>query len=67
MTVEGRPLLETRINEMNALAELEKLSSTKVFSDAAYKAGKGIILAPVKIVEKTAKTLRRTRGSRKAL
>ncbi|MFO0417721.1 MAG: hypothetical protein ACK5Y6_10560 [Pseudomonadota bacterium] len=57
MTVEGLPLLETRINEMNALAELEQLSSSKVFSDAAYKAGKGIILAPVKVVEKTAKTL----------
>jgi hypothetical protein len=57
MVVEGRPLLETRIGEMNALAELDKLSSTTVFTDAAYKAGKGIVLAPVKIVEKTAKTI----------
>jgi hypothetical protein len=57
MTVEGRQLLETRVGEMNALAELDKLSSSSVFADAAYKAGKGIITAPVRIVEKTAKTL----------
>jgi hypothetical protein len=57
MLVEGRQLLETRIGEMNALAELDKLSSSSVFADAAYKAGKGLVLAPVKLVEKTAKTL----------
>jgi len=57
MTVEGRQLLEIRIGEMNALAELDKLSSSSVFADAAYKAGKGIVTAPVKIVKKTAKTL----------
>lgn len=57
MIVEGRQLLETRVGEMNALAELDKLSSSSVFADAAYKAGKGIVLAPVKLIEKTAKTL----------
>lgn len=53
--VEGQQLLEIRIAELNALAELDKLSSSSVFADAAYKAGKGILLAPVKVVEKTAK------------
>ncbi len=53
--VEGQQLLEIRIAELNALAELDKLSSSSVFADAAYKAGKGIVLAPVKVVEKTAK------------
>ncbi len=57
MVVEGRQLLETRVGEMNALAELDKLSSSSVFADAAYKAGKGIVLAPIRVVEKTAKTL----------
>jgi hypothetical protein len=57
MVVEGRELLEIRVGEMNALAELDKLSSSAVFADAAYKAGKGIVTAPVRIVEKTAKTL----------
>lgn len=57
MVVEGRQLLEIRVGEMNALAELNKLASSDVFADAAYKAGKGIVMAPVKIVEKTAKTL----------
>jgi len=53
--VEGQQLLEIRIAELNALAELDKLSSSSVFADAVYKAGKGIVLAPVKVVEKTAK------------
>lgn len=57
MIVEGRQLLEIRVGEMNALAELDKLSSSAVFTDAAYKAGKGIITAPVRLVEKAAKTL----------
>lgn len=57
MVVEGRQLLEIRIGEMNALAELDKLASSDVFADAAYKAGKGILLAPVRVIEKTAKTL----------
>ena len=53
--VEGYALLETRVGELVALAELAKLSSSSVFADAAYKAGKGIVLAPVNIVKKTAK------------
>jgi hypothetical protein len=53
--VEGYALLETRVGELVALAELDKLSSSSVFADAAYKAGKGIVLAPVNIVKKTAK------------
>ncbi len=55
--IEGQSLLETRIGEMAALAELDKLSSSSVFADAAYKAGKGIVLAPVNIVKKAAKTV----------
>jgi hypothetical protein len=53
--VEGRLLLDTRIGELSALAELDQLSSSAVFADAAYKAGKGIVLAPVTIVKKTVK------------
>lgn len=53
--VEGQQLLETRVGELVALAELDKLTSTKVFGDSAYKAGKGIVLAPVNLVKKTAK------------
>lgn len=57
MEVEGRQLLEIRIGELNALAELDKLSSTKVFQDAAAKAGTALVMAPVRIIEKTAKTV----------
>jgi len=57
MTVEGRELLEIRVGEMSALAELDKLACTDVFADAAYKSGKGIVMAPVKLVEKTAKVV----------
>ncbi len=53
--VEGQQLLETRVGELVALAELDKLTSTSVFGDAAYKAGKGLVLAPVNVVKKTAK------------
>lgn len=56
-SVEGNTLLETRIAELIALAELDKLSSSSVFLDASYKAGKGILLAPVNVVKKTAETL----------
>ena len=51
--VQGSPLLEVRVGELVALAELEKLTSSRVFADAAYTAGKGIVLAPVRVVEKT--------------
>lgn len=53
--VEGQQLLETRVGELVALAELDKLTSTKVFGDSAYKAGKGLVLAPVNLVKKTAR------------
>lgn len=57
MEVEGQLLLETRVGELNALAELDRLSSSKVVKDAALKAGKGIVLAPVNITEKTLRTV----------
>lgn len=52
--VQGSQLLEVRVAELNALAELEKLTSSRVFADAAYAAGKGIVLAPVNVLKKTA-------------
>jgi len=55
--LEGLALLEVRISEMTALAELDKISSSKVFQDAALKAGKGIVMAPVNLVKKTAQTV----------
>lgn len=57
MTVEGLQLLEIRVGEMTALAELDKLSSTTVFQEAAYKSGKNLVLAPVNLVKKTAQTV----------
>jgi hypothetical protein len=55
--VEGRQLLEIRIGEMNALAELDKLSSSKVFQDAVLDSGEAMVMAPVKAVKKAANTL----------
>lgn len=55
--VEGQQLLEIRIGELNALNELDKLSTTKVVGDAAYEGGKGIVLAPVNAVKKVANTV----------
>jgi hypothetical protein len=52
-TADGRQLLEIRIGELAALAELDKLSSSKVFKDAALEAGEATLMAPVKLVEKT--------------
>jgi len=57
MAVEGLQLLEIRIGEMIALAELDKLSSTTVFQEAAYKSGKNLVLAPVNLVKRTARTV----------
>jgi hypothetical protein len=51
--VEGRQLLEIRLGELAALAELDQLSSSKVFKDAALEAGEATLLAPVKLLEKT--------------
>lgn len=55
--VEGRQLLELRIGELNALNELDKLSSTKVVGDAMYEGGKATVLAPVNVVKKVATTV----------
>jgi hypothetical protein len=55
--VEGQQLLELRIGELQALAELDKMSSSKVLGDAVYESGKATVLAPVKLVEKTYDTV----------
>lgn len=55
--VEGRQLLELRIGEMNALAELDQLSSSKVFKDAVLDSGESMVMAPVRAVKKAANTL----------
>jgi hypothetical protein len=55
--VEGQQLLELRIGELNALNELDKLSSSKVIGDAMYEGGKATVMAPVNVVKKVAKTV----------
>lgn len=55
--VEGQQLLELRIGELNALNELDQLSSTKVIGDAMYEGGKATVLAPVNVVKKVANTV----------
>ncbi len=55
--VEGQQLLELRIGELNALNELDKLSSSKVIGDAMYEGGKATVLAPVNVVKKVANTV----------
>jgi hypothetical protein len=55
--VEGQQLLEIRIGELQALAELDKLSSSKVFQDAALEAGQDVVMAPVNVVKKVANTV----------
>ena len=52
--VRGEKLLEVRVGELVALGELDKFTSSRVFADAAYTGAKGIVLAPVNIVKKTA-------------
>ena len=52
--VQGSQLLEVRVGELYARAELEKLTSSRVFADAAYETGKGLVLAPVNVLKKTA-------------
>lgn len=56
-TVEGQQLLEIRIGELIALAELEKMSSSKVLGDSAYEGGKAVVTAPVKAVGKVVDTV----------
>jgi hypothetical protein len=53
----GRPLLEIRIKEIQAIAELDKLASTQVFVDAAASTGKSVLLAPVRAAEKVVDTV----------
>lgn len=53
----GRPLLEIRIKEIQAIAELDKLASTQVFVDAAKSTGKGVLLAPIRAAEKVVDTV----------
>ncbi|MEN9846568.1 MAG: hypothetical protein RIS36_1715 [Pseudomonadota bacterium] len=55
--VEGQQLLELRIGELNALHELDKLSSSKVIGDAMYEGGKATVMAPVNAVKKVATTV----------
>jgi len=55
--VEGQQLLELRIGELNAINELDKLSSSKVVGDAMYEGGKATVLAPVNLVKKVAHTV----------
>lgn len=55
--VEGQQLLELRIGELNALNELDKLSSSKVIGDAVYEGGKATVMAPVNAVKKVATTV----------
>ncbi len=55
--VEGQQLLELRIGELNALNELDQLSSSKVIGDAMYEGGKATVLAPVNAVKKVANTV----------
>ena len=55
--VEGQQLLELRIGELNALNELDQLSSSKVIGDAVYEGGKATVLAPVNAVKKVANTV----------
>jgi hypothetical protein len=53
----GRPLLEIRIKEIQAIAELDKLESSTVFIDAAKSTGKNVLLAPVRAAEKVVDTV----------
>jgi hypothetical protein len=55
--VEGQQLLELRIGELNALNELDQLSSSKVIGDAMYEGGKATVMAPVHAVKKVANTV----------
>ena len=49
--VEGRPLLELRLREVGALAELAELSRTKVFTDAVADGVKKATLGQVETVQ----------------
>lgn len=55
--VEGQQLLEIRIGELNALNELDQISTTQVVGDGLYEGGKATVMAPVNAVKKVAKTV----------
>jgi hypothetical protein len=55
--VEGQQLLEIRIGELNALNELDQISTTKVVGDGLYEGGKATVMAPVNAVKKVANTV----------
>jgi hypothetical protein len=57
LDVEGQQLLEIRVGEMAALSEMDKLSSSKVFTDAAVEAGKAAVVGPIKAVGKAVDTI----------
>ena len=45
--IRGAPMLRIRLREVEALAELDRLSKTKIFADAAAEAAKNAITQPV--------------------
>ncbi len=53
----GRPLLEIRIREIQAIAELDRLESSQVFIDAAKSTGKSVLMAPIRAAEKVVDTV----------
>ncbi len=59
--VEGQQLLELRIGEVDALVELDKMSSASVLGDSAYEGGKAVVQAPVKAVGKVVDTVSDTK------
>jgi hypothetical protein len=48
----GRSMLQVRLSELRALAELEQYSTSTVFIDSVTKNGKEALLQPVKVVQK---------------
>lgn len=55
--VEGQQLLEIRIGELNALNELDQISTTQVVGEGLYEGGKATVMAPVNVVKKVANTV----------
>jgi hypothetical protein len=55
--VEGQQLLEIRIGELNALNELDQVSTTQVVGEGLYEGGKATVMAPVNVVKKVANTV----------
>ena len=55
--VRGRLALEKLVHEIYVLGELQKFTKSKVFVDAASKAGIGVLTAPVRAVQNVADAL----------